>query len=118
MTPPPSLAQRLMRAGNRIVDPVLSRPGVARVFGFVPIRIRYVGRRSGRTFELPAWARRTPDGLRIIVGVSGSKRWWRNFRTPQPLEVRVDGAFRPATAVVHEPRPGRVEVHVTWAPVT
>ena len=41
--------------------------------------IRYVGRRSGKTFEIPVGYRRSGGNLVIGVTAPDAKNWWRNF---------------------------------------
>ena len=43
------------------------------------INIRYVGRRSGKTFETPVGYRRSGDSVIIGVMSPDKKTWWRNF---------------------------------------
>ena len=80
--------------------------------------IRYVGRRSGKTIELPVGYRRRADGT-VLIGVAGpdSKSWWRNFLGDgAPLTLlNFDGATRTGHAIAHRDGRGRVSVKVTLA---
>jgi deazaflavin-dependent oxidoreductase (nitroreductase family) len=67
------------------------------------IELRYTGRRSGREFTLPVQYAR--DGERLLVAVQhpATTTWWRNFRTPQKVSVRLRGTIRRGTACVVGP---------------
>jgi hypothetical protein len=67
------------------------------------IEVRYRGRWSGRRHALPVMY--APAGGRMVVlaGNAPAKTWWRNFRTPAPVEVRHRGALRPGIARVLDP---------------
>ncbi len=73
--------------GNRVVLALLSSPLHVLLPGLC--ELRFTGRRSGRLVVLPAQYGRAADRVVICVGRSGGKRWWRNFRTAHPVEVRV-----------------------------
>lgn len=111
---PQTLVQRVARFGNKVFEPILSSRRLTRLMGREPIQIRYVGRKSGRQISLPAWAKVGPDGVLITVVSSAQKTWWRNFRSEQPIEIRLGELWRRGVAVVEHPSPGRVQVRVTW----
>lgn len=71
-----------------------------RLLSGLAIELRYTGRRSGRLYAIPVQYAR--DGQRLVVAPQGAeaKTWWRNFLTPQPVNVRLDGRLRVGTAVV------------------
>lgn len=79
------------------------------------IVIRYVGRRSGKTFEIPVGYRRRAGGIVVInVGAPNAKSWWRNFLgdgAPITL-LNFDGANRSGHAVANRDERGRVSVSV------
>ena len=54
--------------------------------------ITVTGRRSGRIYTLPVGYSRTPEGVAIQVAAPEAKRWWRNLRSPVPVELFIDGA--------------------------
>lgn len=116
--PSPSALSRIAPIVNRAFDvcvvPVLRQPWARRLTGVEPVRVRYRGRRSGRTVELPVMARPLPDGAVVTVGMADSKVWWRNFRRTHPLELQVRGQWRAGAGVVEEPHPGAVRVRITW----
>jgi hypothetical protein len=76
--------------------------------------VRYVGRRSGKTFEIPVGYRRRGDGILIGVSMPDSKNWWRNFLgdgAPITL-LGLDGRDQTGHAVAHRDDRGRVSVTV------
>lgn len=79
------------------------------------IVIRYDGRKSGKTFELPVGYRRTGDTVTVSVGMPDKKNWWRNFLGDgAPLTfLGLDGVDRPAHAVAVRDGNGRVTVSAT-----
>jgi hypothetical protein len=107
-------ASRLVRIVNGLFVGLIDAP----VFGgFVRrglIVIRYVGRRSGKTFETPVGYRRTGDTIIISVASPDSKAWWRNFLGDGgPITVlKLDGQDRTGHAVAHRDDEGRVKVTV------
>ena len=81
------------------------------------IVIRYVGRRSGKSFETPVAYSRRGDTVTIGVAWPDQKSWWRNFLDgggPITL-VGLDGADRQGHAVAHRGNGGGVAVTVHLA---
>jgi hypothetical protein len=78
------------------------------------INIRYVGRRSGKTFETPVGYRRSGDTITIRVSMPDGKSWWRNFLGEGgPITLlKLDGADRTGHAVADRDDEGRVKVTV------
>jgi hypothetical protein len=104
-----------VRTVNTIAVALLDAPVLGRIVGRGLVKIRYVGRRSGRTVELPVGYRRS--GNHIIIGVAApdAKTWWRNFLGaggPVTL-LGLDGRDRIAHAVANRDAKGRVSVTVT-----
>ncbi len=55
-------------------------------------RLRFSGRGTGTTVELPVEFVRDADRLLVLAARASTKRWWRNFRDVRhDLEVTVDG---------------------------
>jgi hypothetical protein len=88
---------------NKVANPVLipllrSRPG-ARLGRRLAV-VEYVGRRTGRRHRLVT--QYSMDGLtvRIPVGAADRKAWWRNFRQPTRLQLRLAGVDHDAVAHV------------------
>ena len=82
----PALAgHRPMSRFNRFFVRWLSSP-----LGFLSGRavlVRYVGRVSGNRYRLPVNAEPYEGGILIKVGKPETKTWWRNFKSPWPLEL-------------------------------
>jgi hypothetical protein len=81
------------------------------------IPIRYVGRRSGKTFETPVAFSRRGDDVTINVAWADKKSWWRNFLGDGGTItlVGLDGADRSGHAVATRDSAGRVKVRVRLA---
>lgn len=94
---------------------LINAPVIGRFVGRGLVVIRYVGRRSGQTFEIPVGYRRSGDTLIINVGAPDSKNWWRNFLGEGgPITLlNLDGADRTGHAVASRDEKGRVSVSVT-----
>ncbi len=78
------------------------------------IKIRYVGRRSGKTIQTPVGYRRSGDRIAIGVMSPDSKTWWRNFLGEGgPITLlNFDGADRTGHAIASRDEKGRVNVAV------
>ena len=100
---------------NAVAVGLLNAPLLGAVVGRGLVVIRYVGRRSGKTFEIPVGYRRRP-GNSVVIGVASpeAKNWWRNFLGDGgPLTlVNLDGRDRPGHAVAHRDERGSVSVTV------
>ena len=53
--------------------------------------LTYRGMRSGREITLPVQYARDGDQVVVLVGHPERKRWWRNFRGPREVRLRLDG---------------------------
>ncbi|HEX3288001.1 MAG TPA: hypothetical protein VHT50_25855 [Mycobacterium sp.] len=108
----------LVRIVNGAAVFLINAPLVGRVIGRGLVVIRYVGRRSGKTFEIPVGYRRSGDGYVIGVTAPDSKNWWRNFLGeggPITL-VNLYGQDRNGHAVASRDTKGRVSVTVRLDP--
>jgi hypothetical protein len=102
---------------NKLFVRLINAPLVGPLVGRGLVVIRYVGRRSGKTFEIPVGFRRSGDTLTINVTAPDAKSWWRNFLGdggPITL-VGLNGADRTGHAVAHRDEKGRVKVTVQLA---
>jgi hypothetical protein len=100
---------------NRFFVGMINAPVLGGLVGRGLVVIRYVGRRSGKTFEIPVGYRRSGDELTINVGAPDAKNWWRNFLGeggPITL-VNLDGADRTGHAVANRDAKGKVSVAVS-----
>ena len=88
--------------GNAIVLAVL-RTRAHRLLSASAIELRYTGRRSGRQYALPVQYAGAGDHLVVWPQHWERSTWWRNFRTPQPVTVRLAGRLHEGTARVVDP---------------
>ena len=88
--------------GNAIVLAVL-RSRTHRLLSASAIELRYTGRRSGRQYVLPLQYASAGDLLVVRPQHWQHSTWWRNFRTPQPVTVRLAGRLHEGTARVVDP---------------
>lgn len=115
---------RLMSRGSfnspaaRIVNDaavfLINAPVIGRLIGRGLVVIRYVGRRSGKTFEIPVGYRRSGGNLIIGVTAPDAKSWWRNFLGDgEPITLlNLNGRDRNGHAVANRDARGRVSVTV------
>jgi deazaflavin-dependent oxidoreductase (nitroreductase family) len=88
--------------GNAVVLAVL-RSRAHRLLSGSAIELRYTGRRSGRQYALPVQYAGAGDHLVVRPQRWEHATWWRNFRTPQPVTVRLAGRLHEGTARVVDP---------------
>jgi hypothetical protein len=104
----------LVRIVNGLAVSLINAPVVGRLIGRGLVVIRYVGRRSGQTFEIPVGYRRS--GSDLVIGVTGpdAKTWWRNFLGEGgPITfLNLRGRDRAGHAVAKRDARGRVSVTV------
>ena len=104
-----------VRSVNSLAVVLIDAPLVGGLVRRVFVVIRYVGRRSGKTFEIPVAYRRSGGAVVINVAAPDAKSWWRNFLGgggPITL-VNFDGADRTGHAVAHRDERGKVSVSVS-----
>ncbi|NEW43249.1 hypothetical protein GV794_05175 [Nocardia cyriacigeorgica] len=65
--------------------------------------LRYTGIRTRRDIALPVGYARRGDEVVVRVSRPEAKTWWRNFVTPAPLSLWIDGRWRHGTARVLAP---------------
>jgi hypothetical protein len=58
------------------------------------------GRRTGRRYTIPVAYHEHGDAIVILVAEAASKRWWRNYRRPGPIALRLRGQRLKGTAEV------------------
>ena len=56
--------------------------------------VTVTGRKSGKRYTIPVGYQRDGDNLMILVSEASQKQWWRNYREPHPIEVRLRGRDR------------------------
>lgn len=103
-----------VRVFNAIAVALLDVPVVGGLVRRGIVEIRYVGRRSGTTFETPVGYRRSGDEIVIPVGLPDKKNWWRNFSDEGgPITfIGLDGRDRTGHAVAARNARGGVSVRV------
>lgn len=55
------------------------------------------GRKSGRRFTIPVGYQRDGDDIVVLLSKPAEKSWWKNFRTPWPARLHVQGRTLEAT---------------------
>ena len=88
---------------NQLANPILRpllRGTLGRRLGRRLAVLRYHGRRTGRPRELVVQYAQEGDQVWILPGESQRKRWWRNMREPQPVELWLAGRRRTGVARV------------------
>lgn len=61
------------------------------------------GRRTGKRYTIPVGYQPYGDAIVVLVSKAKRKNWWRNFRTPRPIEVLWKGRNYTAVAEVIAP---------------
>jgi hypothetical protein len=99
---------------NNLFGGMIDAPVVGPLVRRGMIKIRYVGRRSGKTIQTPVGYRRSGGGIVINVMSPDSKTWWRNFLGEGgPITLlNFDGADRTGHAIASRDEKGRVKVAV------
>ncbi|SPM41539.1 hypothetical protein MNAB215_3748 [Mycobacterium numidiamassiliense] len=70
---------RFVRAVNGVAVSLINAPVLGNLVGQGLVVVRYTGRRSGNTFEIPVGYRRRGNVVTINVAAPNGKSWWRNF---------------------------------------
>ncbi|MFK5689373.1 nitroreductase/quinone reductase family protein [Ornithinimicrobium sp. LYQ92] len=96
---PTSAALAATRLANRCLIAVLEGPAGG-VLGRRLAVVRYTGRRTGRNHELVVAYTVDGPAVRIAVGMAEHKTWWRNFKDPRGLRLRLHGVEHDAIAHV------------------
>lgn len=66
--------------------------------------ITVTGRKSGRRFSFPVgYQREAYDRFVVMVSEAPRKTWWKNYRQPGPVELRIRGRDRRGRAEVVDP---------------
>ena len=102
----------VLLATDKVANPLLVqllRSPAGRRLGRRLAVVEYVGRRTGKRHRLVTQYTCDGETVRIAVGRPDQKTWWRNFRQPRPLRLRLAGVDREATAHLVVGRAGREE---------
>jgi deazaflavin-dependent oxidoreductase (nitroreductase family) len=103
------------RTANPLVRAVLGsplHPLLSRGLALITV----TGRRSGRRFTFPVGYRQDADRVTINVGWPERKRWWRNLRDGDQVEIQIRGHRRVGRAQVHGDEHTGVMVEVQLDP--
>jgi hypothetical protein len=105
---------RFARGFNTFFVRLINAPVLGSVIGQGLVVVRYTGRHSGNTFEIPVGYRRRGDVVTINVAAPGGKTWWRNFLGDgaELTLLNFHGADRTGQAIATRDRKGRVKVTV------
>ena len=80
---------------NSRLHPLLSR-------GLMVLTV--TGRRTGTRYSFPVgYQQESATRLVVMVSKAQRKRWWKNFRAPGPVEMRLRGRDRRGTARALDP---------------
>jgi hypothetical protein len=104
-----------VRAVNGLANQLMDAPVLGNLVRRGLVKIRYVGRRSGKDFEVLVGYRRSGDTIAIGVQMPDRKNWWRNFlgEGGQITVLGLDGRDRTGHAVATRDERGRVSVTAT-----
>ena len=72
------------------------------------------GRRSGRRYTIPVGYRLEGDELTVMVSEARKKQWWRNYREPASVELRLRGRARRGMAEVVTPGSQEFRRRAEW----
>jgi deazaflavin-dependent oxidoreductase (nitroreductase family) len=76
--------------------------------------ITVTGRRSGRRYTIPVGYRLQGDDVTVMVSEARKKQWWRNYREPAAVELRLRGRARRGTAEVVAPASPEFRRRAEW----
>ncbi|PRI14749.1 hypothetical protein [Mycobacterium shigaense] len=105
---------RLAGAINAFAVRLSNAPLLGRLVRQGLVVVRYTGRRSGRTIEIPVGYRGRGDVITINVAAPNGKTWWRNFlgNGSELTLLNFRGADRAGHAIASRSPKGRVKVTV------
>ena len=58
--------------------------------------VSWSGRKTGRRFSIPTGYRRDAGDVIVLLSKPGEKSWWKNFRSPWPADLLLEGRERTA----------------------
>jgi len=87
---------------NPLVSAILRSP-LHRLLSRGLVLVTVTGRRTGRRYTIPTGYLVDGDVVIILVADAPDKLWWRNYRAPGPIELRLRGRRVPGTGEVVEP---------------
>jgi hypothetical protein len=107
----------VLRAVNALAVSLINAPVLGRVIGQGLVVVRYTGRRSGKTVEMPVGYLGRGNVVTINVAAPDGKNWWRNFLGDgaELTLLNFRGADRTGHAIATRSPKGRVKVTVRLA---
>ena len=81
---------RLMTRLNPLVAWVLRSP-LHPLLDRALLMLRVTGRHTGRRYWIPVGYQRDGRTITVLVSKAPRKQWWRNYRTPGPVDVLLRG---------------------------
>lgn len=76
--------------------------------------ITVTGRRSGRRYTIPVGYRLQGNDVTVMVSEARKKQWWRNYREPAAVALRLRGRQRRGTAEVVPPGSPEFRRRAEW----
>lgn len=74
---------------NSFMKWVLHTPGLQTMVGGQVALLGFTGRKTGRSYTIPVSYQRDGDTVNVVT--KKLRKWWRNFKTPAEVELRLAG---------------------------
>ena len=87
---------------NWLITPLLASRWHGVLSGWLAL-LKFRGRKSGREFVTPVAYHRFGDTILIGLTETRDRQWWRNYRRPWPMALKLGGEWREGVAVLQEP---------------
>lgn len=86
---------------NWLVAPLLDSRWHFLLSGYLAL-MKYTGRKSGREFVKPVGYYRFGNEILISLTESRDRQWWRNYRKPWPMALKIRGNWEEGVASLVE----------------
>jgi hypothetical protein len=87
---------------NWLITPLLDSRCHGVLSGWLAL-MKFRGRKSGREFVTPVAYHRFGETILIGLTETRNRQWWRNYRRPWPMTLKVRGDWRAGVAEFQEP---------------
>ena len=77
------------RWANSLMSWALTTPGFQKMVGGDVALLTFTGHKSGKSYTIPVSYQR--DGSSVTIVTKKIRNWWRNFKTPAEVELRLAG---------------------------
>lgn len=77
------------KAMNTVMKTILRLPVLHRMMSSQILLLTFTGRMSGKQFTTPVGYVR--EGNTVLMLTKRFRKWWRNFATPMPVELLMEG---------------------------